>query len=73
MQSPSVIPYSIFEMVASLSFNSLMLIRSLHVASHSSYLVVLLPPPIVLYLAPLLRHYSVHCHIARCRIHVFVL
>ena len=40
--------------------------------THSSYLVVLLPPPMVLSLVPLLGQcglwYSVHCRIARCRI-----
>ena len=45
--------------------------------SHPSYLVVLLPYPMVLSLVPLLGQcglwYSFYCRIARCRIHLFVI
>ena len=45
--------------------------------SHSSYLVVLLPPPMILSLVPRLGQcvlwYCVHCRIARCRSLLFVL
>ena len=68
---------SVFEMISSPAFNVSMFIWSLPVAVLSSYLVVLLPPPMTLPSVPLLGQCllwcSGHFRVARCNIPPFVL
>ena len=69
---------SVFEMV---SFFLLSMFRCIYshclLLAHSSYIVMLLPPPIMLYIVPRLSQfglwYYVHCHIARCRMPLLLL
>ena len=66
----------VFDMVSSRGFNISMFIWSLPVAAHFSYLLVLPPPPMLVYLVLISGQcglwYSVHCRIARCRIPLIV-